>query len=96
MREDNSRRSRWEITYDVLEATLKDQNAHEGKAKKTRIMQGAQLDWRSFRPYFDFLMKRGFIESSKRGDYYYLTKKGMNLMKQFKELTDTIHRPTTT
>jgi predicted transcriptional regulator len=67
MSEDIPRRSRWEISYDILEATSEEEKAHGGKAKKTRIMQGAHLDWRNFQRYFDFLLEHRFIASLEGG-----------------------------
>ena len=88
MRKNMSRRSRWEITYDILRATSEEATAHDGKAKKTRIMQGAYLDWRNFQRYFDFLLEQGFINSPEGENYYYLTEKGRNLKEQLRELKD--------
>jgi predicted transcriptional regulator len=93
MSEDIPRRSRWEISYDILEATSEEEKAHGGKAKKTRIMQGAHLDWRNFQRYFDFLLEHRFIASLEGGDYYYLTEKGRNLKGHLKDLTDLLQQP---
>jgi len=86
MSEDKTRRSRWEISCDILKATTEEEKAHGGKAKKTRIMQGAHLDWRNFQRYFDFLLEYGFIASPEGEDYYYLTAKGRNLKEHLEEL----------
>jgi predicted transcriptional regulator len=93
MSKDTNRRSRWEISYDILEATAAEGEVHGGKAKKTRIMQAAHLDWRNFKRYFDFLLEQGFIASSERGDYYYLTEKGINLREQLRELRVLLEQP---
>lgn len=91
-----TRRSRWEISYDILEATSEEGKAHGGKAKKTRIMQAAHLDWRNFQRYFDFLLGNEFIASPEGEDYYYLTEKGRNLKDQLKELKELLEQPETT
>jgi len=88
MSEDITRRSRWEITYDILRATSEEEKAHDGKAKKTRIMQRAHLDWRNFQRYFDFLIEHGFIDRPDGENYYYLSEKGRNLKEQLRELID--------
>ncbi len=92
MSKDTNRRSRWEISYDILEATAAEE-AHGGKAKKTRIMQAAHLDWRNFKRYFDFLLEQGFIASSERGDCYSLTEKGIHLREQLRELRELLEQP---
>jgi predicted transcriptional regulator len=93
MSEDIPRRSRWEISYDILEATSEEEKAHGGKAKKTRIMQEAHLDWRNFHRYFNFLLEHEFIVRQKGEDYYHLTEKGMNLKRHLKDLTDLLQQP---
>ncbi len=72
-------RSRWEIILDILKVT----SEGEGRAKKTRIMQYAYLDWRNFQRHFGFLQDNGFIsdhKDPKEGTSYYLTEKGIDLM----------------
>ncbi len=88
MSKEINRRSRWELTYDILRVTSEEEKAHDGKAKKTRIMQGAYLDWRNFQRYFDFLLEHGFIDCPDGGNYYYLTEKGRNLEEQLRGLKD--------
>lgn len=70
----NKDRSRWEIILDVLKAIQE-----ENKAKKTRIMQRAYLDWRNFDRYFSFLLEEGFIERTP-DTCYRLTEKGEGLL----------------
>jgi len=81
-------RSRWDILFDILKVI-----SEEEGVKKTRIMQKANLDWRSFKRYFDFLMDHGFLragdESGKRKSYK-LTKKGQNLLVELQEVTEII------
>lgn len=93
MRKGINPRSRWEIIYDILEETSEAENRGEGKAKKTRIMHGAYLDWRNFQRHFDFLMEQGFIDCIKGEDCYCLTEKGRDLLNQLKDLWNMIQRP---
>jgi predicted transcriptional regulator len=75
-------RSRWDIIHDVLNVMQE-----ERKAKKTRIMQRAYLDWRNFQRYFDFLLKEGFITDYNPEDGgYEITEKGKILLKRMKEV----------
>ena len=74
-------RSRWEIILDILERTSEE----EGEAKKTRIMQKACLDWRSFKKYFDFLLEHGFIVTDNSCK---LTEKGEDLLQRLREVDD--------
>jgi len=72
-------RSRWEIILDILKVT----SEGEGRAKKTRIMQYAYLDWRNFQRHFGVLQENEFIadhKDPKEGTSYYLTEKGIDLM----------------
>jgi len=81
-------RSRWDILCDILKVI-----SEEEGVKKTRIMQKSNLDWRSFKRYFDFLVDHGFLrtgdESGKRKSYK-LTKKGQNLLVELQEVTEMI------
>ncbi len=81
-------RSRWDILFDILK-TISDE---EG-VKKTRIMQKTNLDWRSFKKYFDFLVDHSFLrvgdELGKRKSYK-LTKNGRNLLVKLQEVTEMI------
>ncbi len=71
-------RNKWEIIIDVLEVIQTD-----GKAKKTRIMHKAVLDWRNFRRHFNFLLEEGFIaKCNPDNGYYRLTEEGENLLKK--------------
>ncbi len=79
-------RSRWEIILDILKVARE-----EGKVKKTRIMHKANLDWRNFKRYFDFLQADGFIaKCNPDSSCYELTEKGKNLLQRLKELADLI------
>ena len=77
-------RSRWEIILDILKVTKE-----EGKVKKTRIMHKANLDWRNFQRYYDYLQADGFItKCNPDPDYYELTEKGKNLLQKLKEVAE--------
>ena len=75
-------RSRWEIILDVLKVVHT-----ENKAKKTRIMHGAYLDWRNFERYHDFLLEESFMaKSNPEHGMYNLTEKGEELLSRLKEV----------
>jgi len=78
-------RSRWEILLDLLKVI----SEKEGRAKKTRIMQNAYLDWRNFQRHFTFLQEHGFVgndSNPKDGTRYYLTQSGKDLLQRLKEV----------
>ncbi len=78
-------RSRWEILLDLLKVVAE----KEGRAKKTRIMQNAYLDWRNFQRHFSFLQEHGFVgNNSDPGDgtRYHLTERGKDLLQRLKEV----------
>ncbi|NOR77470.1 MAG: hypothetical protein GQ523_03395 [Methanophagales archaeon] len=81
-------RSRWDILLDILKVI-----SEEEGVKKTRIMQKTNLDWRSFKKYFDFLVDHSFLrvgdELGKRKSYK-LTKNGRNLLVKLQEVTEMI------
>ena len=81
-------RSRWDILFDILKVI-----SEEEGVKKTRIMQKTNLDWRSFKKYFDFLVDHSFLrvgdELGKRKSYK-LTKNGRNLLVELQEVTEMI------
>ena len=74
-------RSRWEIILELLNII-----SQEKKAKKTRIMQKACLDWKNFCKYLDFLMEDDFITKEMEGANYKLTDRGRELLKRLKEV----------
>jgi len=79
-------RNRWEIILDILKVTKE-----EKKVKKTRIMQRANLDWRNFKKYFNYLQADGFITKCYPDpDCYELTEKGKNLLQKLKEVAELI------
>jgi predicted transcriptional regulator len=79
-------RSRWEIVQDLLKVTKE-----EKRAKKTRIMQRAYLDWRNFHRYFDFLLEEGFIINCDSNSYK-LTEKGEELIKRLDQVDEMLNR----
>ena len=61
------------------------------KSEKTRIMQSANLDWRSFNRYFDFLVGHGFVGNGSEPDErktYELTEKGKDLLMKLQEVEE--------
>jgi predicted transcriptional regulator len=75
-------RNKWEIIIDVLEVIRA-----EEKAKKTRIMHMAYLDWRNFSRHFNFLIEEGFImKCNPENECYTLTENGDNLLKKLNEV----------
>ena len=80
-----STRSRWEIILDILDVIATTGN----RAKKTRIMKMAYLDWRNFQRHFGFLIDGGFIEEiddPSKGTSYGLTERGKELRSKLKDL----------
>jgi predicted transcriptional regulator len=78
-------RSGWELISEILGEVSK-----EGKrAKKTRILKGAYLDWWSFEKYFTWLQNGGFIkriDDPAVGTIYELTDKGEDLRGRLKDV----------
>ena len=54
-------RSRWEIILNILNVIKKNK-----KIKKTRLMQNANLYWRNFKKYFDYLLEKKILASQTR------------------------------
>ncbi len=82
-------RSRYDIILEILKVTRE-----EEKAKKTRIMHKASLDWRNFKRYFDFLIAEGFIKNcNDEYDFYELTDKGKNLLQRLKAVNELVDAP---
>jgi len=78
-------RSRWELISDIL-AVISDEGR---RAKKTRIMKKAYLDWWSFEKYFAKLQERGFVEKIEDptvGTIYGLTERGKDLQGRLKDV----------
>ena len=76
-------RSRWEIIIDISKVIQE-----ENRAKKTRIMQRAYLDWRNFERYLDFLLDKGFIIKCEPDANYELTSKGKEMLQRLKEVDE--------
>jgi len=77
-------RNRWEIILDILKVTKE-----EKKVKKTRIMHKANLDWRNFQRYFNFLTEEGLIiKCDPENDCYKLTENGGDLLNKLKEVVE--------
>ena len=69
-------RSRWEIILNILHVIKKNE-----KIKKTRLMQNANLDWRNFNRYFEYLLENKFVEESNPDkNKYSLTEDGFELL----------------
>jgi predicted transcriptional regulator len=90
MRRRKESRSGWELIGVILgEITA------EGKrAKKTRIMKGAYLDWWSFEKYFARLLEGGFIkevDDPTVGKIYELTDRGADLKGRLNEVESILH-----
>ena len=85
MRSELNPRSRWDIILDILEVIA----ISENRAKKTRIMKKAYLDWRNFQRHFGFLIEGEFIEQIEdpsRGTVYGLTERGKDLKSKLKDV----------
>ncbi len=77
-------RSRWEIIHDLLQVAL-----DEKKAKKTRIMQRACLDWRNFKRYHDYLTEEGLLANcNPEPECYVITDKGKEVLNKLKEVDE--------
>lgn len=80
-------RSRWEIIRDILHVAFV-----EKKAKKTRIMQKACLDWRNFKRYYDYLMGEGLLANcNPEPECYVITDKGKEVLNKLKELDEVLN-----
>lgn len=75
-------RSKYELYIEILKATPEGR----GRAKKTRIMHDAYLDWRNFRRYFSFLIEHGFIGNNNNPEGYFLTNSGRELLQKLEEV----------
>jgi predicted transcriptional regulator len=78
-------RSRWDIILDILDVIVMSEN----RAKKTRVLKMAYLDWRNFQRHFGFLMEKGFVEEiddPSGGTVYGLTKEGEELRAKLKDV----------
>lgn len=78
-------RGRWEIIRDILIAIQEDR-----KMKKTRLMQRAYLDWRTFNRYFEYLLNDGFLIECKYDECFELTNRGSELLNRLKNVEDVL------
>ena len=89
MRMRRESRGRWEILRDILLA-MKREMANEGTVKKTRVMQKAHLDWRTFQKHFNFLLEQGFIvcitDESAEEERYLITERGEDLLRKLEDV----------
>jgi len=77
-------RSRWKIIQDILKVAF-----DEKKAKKTRIMHMAHLDWRNFKRYYDYLMEEGLLANcDPENEFYMITDKGKKVLDKLNELDE--------
>lgn len=75
-------RMRSEIFQDMLEVTIQG-----GPAKKTHIMQKANLNTRTFERYFEFLLCEGYLTNGPvKEDTYTATDVGKELYRKLKEI----------
>jgi len=81
----NKGRGRWEIIRDILNAIQEDR-----KVKKTRLMQKAYLDWRTFNRYFEYLLNDGFLIECKNNECFELTNRGSELLNKLKDVEDVL------
>ncbi len=75
-------RNRWDVISDILEEI-----SWEGGVQKTN------LDWKSVKRYFDFLMDNGFLDVGDepgKGESYKLTEKGQDLLLKLQTVTEMI------
>ncbi len=78
-------RCKEELISDIL-GVISDEGK---KAKKTRIMKKAYLDWWSFQKYFAKLQERGFVEKiddPKFGTIYALAESGEELQEKLEDV----------
>jgi predicted transcriptional regulator len=76
-------RSRTEIIAAILQA------ANEG-ATQTRIMYGAYLSYSQVKEYLPFLQSRGLLRYEEGAQLYWLTEKGMELLRHCETLGEMI------
>lgn len=80
-------RSRWEIILNILHVIKTNK-----KIKKTRLMQNANLDWRNFNKYFEYLLENEFVEESNPDkNKYSLTEDGVELLDRLIKVTELLN-----
>jgi len=78
------RRSKLETYVDILEVL-----ALRGPLKLTHLMYKANVNCSILKEYLEFLIQQGLVDEKtlgKRRVAYVISKKGLTLLKQFKEL----------
>ncbi|MCD6492828.1 MAG: hypothetical protein J7K36_03375 [Archaeoglobaceae archaeon] len=89
----SQKRNRLEILKDILLVVFESKDG----VKKTKIMQGAYLDWRNFKRYFDFLIENDFLDvtvnktANNTDRIYIITDKGKELLVKLVELDNFIN-----
>lgn len=80
------RRTKFDIIVDIINLTL------DGGANKTKIVYGANLNFKIANKYIDFLLENDLIkEEIREGKKYYLaTEKGVQFLRLFKELSEEV------
>jgi len=79
-------RSQTEIIQDLLLVTLK-----ENEASKTKIMQRAYLNQKTFKKYFIFLTMNDYlIRSDNIPEKYTISQKGKDLLEQLRQVNHLI------
>jgi len=82
------KRGRIEIIGEILKMI------EGGETRKTRIMQGVFLGWKSFNAYMKFLLENELIKENgvKKGDvveiHYKLTDKGKKVLEKYLEISE--------
>jgi len=79
------RRTRFDIMVDILSVSA------EG-ANKTKIVYGANLNFKLANEYIGFLIDSDLLsqEKNKNGKIFTTTDKGMDLLNKFRELNDAV------
>lgn len=81
-------RNRWKIILDLLKVVN-----DEKKAKKTRIMNRAYLDWNNFNRYLDFLLDEKYIiRNHEESNVYEITDNGIYLLEKLKDVEDILDK----
>ena len=77
------RRSRHEVMIDILRVVVREANV-------TRIVYGANINFKMAQTYLAYMVEKGLVElSSKDGKICYrITDKGQNFLRKFSELIE--------
>jgi len=76
------RRSHMEIMATILSL------CRNGPVQKTPIMYRCNLSFKQLQKYLEFLIRTGFLEAKNANgkDFYQITEKGQNFLKEFQNL----------